>query len=469
MKHLPGLLAASLPPLALVALTAAPAAAQSQRPKYQLIRQNEDWSFLADPAQRTDCWDRFKYMPLDDDGDVWAGIGGELQLRYEVWDDFNFGAPPAANHDDDFLLTRARLHGDLHVGERFRAFGELKVAQATDRDLPGGRRPLDQDTFDIQQVFVDYTFDVGDEDSLRLRGGRQMLQFGVQRLVSPLPWGNTLRAWDGLTAALTHGSWNVTGIATAFVPVDKTDFNEADDDMLLYGVYAQKRHTPKNGLDLYWLGATRPDVTVNGTSGDSKRQTLGARRFAPLGGGFDGEVEVAYQFGEVGDGDVSAWSFASQLGYTPDGGALRHWLGLDWASGDDGAGGDVETFDQLYPLGHAYFGYIDAVGRQNIVDTSLGSTWKASPKLGLSLGGHSFWLASKDDALYNAGGGVARAPGSFDSSWVGWEVDAVATYKPAPHVSTQLGICHFFAGDALEDSGPSEDVDFVYLSLGYTF
>ena len=44
---------------------------------------------------------------------------------------------------------------------------------------------------------------------------------------------------------------------------------------------------------------------------------------------------------------------------------------VDIASGDDDpTDGDLETFNQLFPLGHAYFGYIDVIGRQNIIDVS---------------------------------------------------------------------------------------------------
>jgi hypothetical protein len=31
---------------------------------YNLLRENDDWSFLADPSQRSDFWDPIKYIPL---------------------------------------------------------------------------------------------------------------------------------------------------------------------------------------------------------------------------------------------------------------------------------------------------------------------------------------------------------------------------------------------------------------------
>ena len=65
------------------------------------------------------------------------------------------------------------------MGSNFRIFAEVKTANSTNRDLPGGKRPLDVDTLALQQAFFDYKI-----DKSRFRIGRQALSFGKQRLVS---------------------------------------------------------------------------------------------------------------------------------------------------------------------------------------------------------------------------------------------------------------------------------------------
>ncbi len=112
-------------------------------PAYQLLRQNEDWRVLKDAARSG--INSIKYMPLRDDHAVWLSLGGEARLRGERWDGFRFGNPPSADADDLFLLSRLRLHGDLHIGPHVRTFVEGITAWSTDRDLVGGRRAASPD------------------------------------------------------------------------------------------------------------------------------------------------------------------------------------------------------------------------------------------------------------------------------------------------------------------------------------
>ena len=446
-----------------------------ERPPRAFLRQNEDWSALRahDPATTGDRFDPLKFIPLNDDGSVWLSLGGHARARLETFNNFGFNT----ENDDGFLLTRALLYADLHVGDDFRVFVEGKTAFATDRALPGGERTIDVDSAAIQQAFVDVTLSRSDDAQVVLRAGRQALQFGKQRLVSPLPWANTLRSWDGASLILLTDHWKTTAFYTQFAPVDRFDFNQADRQSEFFGVYAESKNpdgAPAQ-LDLYALGQLRdnaPGGGFNGTQGNEDRYTLGARvsGFVP-DTGLDYEIEGAYQFGRVGDGDVNAYALATQVGYAfPDrDGKPRVFVGFDYASGDDEAGGDVETFNQLFPLGHAYLGSIDVIGRQNILAFSAGASVKATPEVTFTVAGFLFALADADDALYNAGGGIVRPGGSADSRDVGGEIDLSINWKIDAHLSAQVGYSRFFAGDALGESGSDDDIDFTYFQLLFTF
>ena len=160
-----------------------------------------------------------------------------------------------------------------------------------------------------------------------------------------------------------------------------------------------------------------------------------------------------------------------ELGYRlPDvWGSPRLHVGFDYASGDEAAGGDVQTFNQLFPLGHAYLGYIDIVGRQNILDVNSGVSFSPIDRASVGLTGHLLWRAEDTDALYNAGGGVVRAGGLGEDNEVGAELDLTLKYKFDSHLTGLFGYSHFFAGDFIEESGTSDDIDFVYAQLQYTF
>jgi len=452
------------------AAQAAPAAQADPRPNFKLQRQDENWSaFRAELGESKWLFDPFKHLLLDDQGEWWISLGGRFDTRTEWWDGFGFGATNPGN-SDAFLLSHVHLHADAHFGEHVRAFVEARTAQVTDRDLTGGARDTDLDTLDLYNAFVDLSTPACD-GKLTLRTGRQSLAYGAQRLVSPLPWVNAWRSFEGVNALWRQGRWSVDAFLTALVVVDRFQPNERDDEKQLYGVYATR--APEQGglgLDLYVLGNTRPNVTINGTSGDERRHTAGLRAWSPWAERGDFELEGAWQFGEIGDENVAAWFGSTVIGYKPGDSSLapRVFLGLDAASGDRTPGGSVQTFNQLYPLGHAYFGLADVLGRQNLLAANLGCSVKATPRTTATLTAHIFQLLDKDDGIYAVNGALSRS-GPFNSADVGQELDLYLTHTVTPYFSVYGGYSRFFSGKAVEEGAVSDDIDFLYFGTALTF
>jgi hypothetical protein len=442
-----------------------------ERPAYTFVRHNEDWSVLRDgsPADH-DFWDPIKFVSLGESGDVWMSFGGHLRARWEVWRNFNFGDAPTDS--DDFLVYRGSFHADLHVHRGFRAFVEVMSAYSSDRQLPGGNRSVDRDPFALQQAFFDLSTGLGEGGTGTLRVGRQEYQLGKQRLVSPLPWANALRRWDGVTAVYKAGGWTATGFGSYFAPTLSDGFNKTDTDRPFWGVYAAGKAGASPGFDVYYLGYGRkPAPTWNGTTGDETRHTLGARVFGKAGSGWDYDAELAYQFGSVGSGNVSAYMIGSEVGYTikSAGWSPRFLVGFDAGSGDDEVGGDVQTFNQLYPLGHAYLGHADLVGRQNILAPSLGLTVRPGKSTTLAARGFGFWRQSDQHGVYNVGGGLFRAGDLGTSKAIASEIDIWASHKLGRHTTLSGGYSHVFAGDFIRESGSAEDINFFYAQVQYTF
>jgi len=436
--------------------------------KFNFLRFNEDWSSLKG-VNRDDIKpsERIKHIALSENGNNWVSLGGHLRARFESHQDFAFGAPQDA--DDTFVLYRGLFHADWHFGENLRVFSEFKHADVSGRDLPGGARAIDEDQAEIQQLFIDYKFNINPNSSLTLRVGRQEFGFGKSRLISPLPWANALRHWDGVTGILDTPQFDVNFFYSSFNPVDQDGFNDTNSKSKLSGIYAKQKLAGKSGIEYYWLGREREGIAFNGTAGDEDRDTFGVRHWGRLSDSTSYELEAAYQTGDVGNQDISAYMFTGEVVYVTPSKKSKWSIALDYASGDDEAGGEVNTFNQLFPLGHAYFGFIDIVARQNIIDLSAAYWTKISDRSNLRIAFHDFSRAEDADALYNAGGGVVRAGDVSASSDIGNELDITFNYKLTSKVTGTVGYSQLFAGDFLSDTGAGEDIKFGFVQVLYNF
>ncbi|HEV8290712.1 MAG TPA: alginate export family protein, partial [Tepidisphaeraceae bacterium] len=254
-----------------------------------------------------------------------------------------------------------------------------------------------------------------------------------------------------------------------------------DDDTNFAGIYdvisfPDFIREARTKVDVYglWLGHDNT-APSSAPSNDSDTFTLGVHLFTNPKP-WDLDVEADWQFGEVADDDIKAWSFAIEGGYSPTGvtWSPRLLLGFDIATGDDNpTDGERETFNQLFPSGHPYFGFIDVIGRQNIIDVHGGISFKFAPTVSLLLEHYFFWRESTHDALYTAAGTPLIPGGASNTNYIGSEFDVLLTVQFDRHWSGYAGYSHFFAGDFVEEagagSGADDDINFVYGALMFTF
>jgi hypothetical protein len=329
-----------------------------------------------------------------------------------------------------------------------------------------------------------------------LRFGRQDLLYGAQRLISPLDWTNARRTFEGGKASFTLGPTAVDAFWVRPVNIDKEQLNDGDGQTSFAGVYASVGlpdvvRGAGTKLDGYFLALNRTDArfaeNASGPDRDEDRYTVGVR-VASSPKPFDFDVELDYQFGQFGSQNISAYSIAAEGGYTaaqwPT--TPRIYLGFDLATGNDNPDGrgTFGTFNQLFPLGHAYFGYIDVIGRQNIIDLHPGveltliQNARLAKKVTLRTDYHLFWRENENDAVYNvlAGSastppqaGVLRAASGSGEMFVGSELDVLLNWQIDRHLLLYGGYSHFFAGDFIQDTGASRDIDFAYFAVVYTF
>jgi Alginate export len=468
-------------PALVSAQTSGAAREMPARPAYQDRRFDEDWSKLKDVdlSGSDHLWDRLKFIPLNESENVWLTFGGQVRGRTEYYNQFQFG-DSKPDHSADYSLSRVRLSADLHASKYVRVFAEGKSSLSTDRDLTGGN-VANVDTIDLQNLFADVVVPLGGRTTVAVRGGRQELLFGAQRLVGPSDWSNMRRTFQGGSAVIQAGGWSVTPMWTELVMFQQHGLSNASWDHKLYGAYASGQATGTVKADLYWLGVDNASAKVNQTSGHERRQTIGGRlwRRAQSGRrastherlpGLDFDVEGAGQFGTLGGEDVRAWMISANGGYTFETRlSPRPFATFDYASGDDTPGGRVGTFNQLYPTNHTYLGAMDYVGRQNILSPSGGVSVRPIRPLSVLFTQFLFWRANVHDALYGNSGGVFRSGSGTTARYVGTESDLIATYQFDSHVLGLASYNHFFPGDFIQKTGPSHGSDYVYGALQFTF
>src|SRR5215471_17078463 len=175
---------------------------------YKLLREDEDWSFLRDPHLRRDPCDPIKYIRLRSNIDDWyMTIGGEVREVWEQIGNDNWGQQPFMN---GYFNERYMLLFDLHYGEHVRTFVELKSGINSYRI--GGPRPIDEKKLDFQVGFLELGTSSG-SNSVRLRVGRQELEYGSGRLIDVREGPNVRLSFDGFMVKSKLDVWQIDGFA----------------------------------------------------------------------------------------------------------------------------------------------------------------------------------------------------------------------------------------------------------------
>jgi hypothetical protein len=191
--------------------------------------------------------------------------------------------------------------------------------------------------------------------------------------------------------------------------------------------------------------------------------------------GFEFDVEANYQTGTVRDLSLQAFAAHAGAGYNFQASwKPRLWLDYTYGSGDrNPADGKLETFQNLFPTNHKFYGIMDLTAMQNMHHAIGGLRVQPTAALTFNLDYHAFFAASTDDVWYRANGLTAVRPLTPASRsadpYKGSEVDLVGTWKVSKNLQFQAGYAHFFAGNYLADTGASDDADFGYLQATINF
>lgn len=294
--------------------------------------------------------------------------------------------------------------------------------------------------------------------------------YGSQRLLSPLEWANTRRTFQGVKV-FRHGErWDLDSFWVQPVIPRADELDQADDKQNLVGTWATYKPEKGEVIDLYFLGYhNRNTLTQSGIErAPNQINTIGTR-YAGDEEGFLWDFESMLQFGEQTDRNLFAGAATAGLGRTWElDWSPTLWAYYDYASGDrEPNSGHANTFNQLFPFGHYYMGWMDLVGRQNIHDLNFHAYLYPTRWITLWSQYHRFWLAEAKDAMYGPGGTpIRRDPTGQSGTDVGHEIGLFANFHLTRYSDIMVSYNKLYGGDFLQATagpGKSADADSLYL------
>lgn len=472
-------MAAQLPePAPSSAIPPQSSASAPTRPKIQILRFNEDWSFLQNPALRTDRWDAIKYIPISRSrSDKYASIGGEFRGTFEQVKNDNFTQTSVPVYR--FGMERFQLFADLHLDPRLRFF--IQLESGLEQNRAGGPRPIDEKKLDFLNAFVDLRPNPSARGPL-FRVGRQEFNFGSGRLIAVREGPNVRQGFYGFDARQQLGRWTIDGVAARpakdspgyfdDVPLSSTGF---------WTIYTSRaaKDSSSTGYDLYYIGLDRRSATFQAGTARELRHTFGGRvvRPAPAEGQksliphFD--IETVLQTGTFGNRDILAWTLSGEFGYIVQSSLMKPHIGIraDVSSGDGGnPAKSLGTFNPIFPIG-GYFGVISDTGPGPVNFRSLRPDLQLTVRPGVTIDSSwvFYWRQSLRDGVYNVPGNLLVRTPDTDARFVGHRPGTQIRWQITSHAYIQGDYGVFFAGDFMKATGHRHNLNYASVWLGYKF
>ncbi len=423
------------------------------------------------------------------------------RTRFESRDNlYDFNSAVKSPTDGNWVLNRFRVGADWKPTSwlEFYAQGQDSREWGSDRPkIPGAMGAEGDDLFDLRQANVK----IGDPSQfpLQVQLGRQTLQFGELRLIGDLDWNNFSRTWDAAKVSWIEPKWRLDAFAASEVVINRYKYNQSDlfngndnhRNLIFSGLYFTAGDMSFGSLDLYalWLSQSNGTGSFQQAGVAPSRPLVGPASkptsFGTYGGrlwgdpkklnGFEFDVEGAYQNGEVEDLHLDAFAVHAGAGYNVNiPWKPRLWTEYNFATGDsDPTDRNSQTFQNLFPTNHKFYGYMDLFSWQNMHDPAVSLQLQPTKWLSTELVYRAYWLASNNDVSYRSNGLTPLRPltpaARNGKSFVGTELDFIVTAKVCKNFTISGGFCHFFPGDYIRETGPSDPANFGYVMTTFTF
>ncbi|WP_409977416.1 alginate export family protein [Sphingomonas sp. Y38-1Y] len=438
---------------------------------YNLSRWAEDWRVMRDPTKRDDPLDRLKFLPLDDDGDVYLTLSGEARLRVNMTSNPNLRETSHQRQD----IRRLFLGADLHVGPHLRFFGEVAHGGISGRNLGVPAATLDNE-FVFQQYFAEAKAEVGGVD-VGARYGRQEFTDGPNLLVSQRD-NNTIRYTLNGLRLWARGS-KVRVDLFDLKPTQYGDLGPEDDIVdparrfsgVTAGFVLPKNWFGKSSLYFDpFVWRRRNDVGAwGGRIGPAERFYAGARLWGDVGR-VNVDWSVNHQWGTYIDQDIDAWHafFAQTYRLGDKATAPRIGFHADYASGGGGYG-EGKLRNAYAPFGNnIYYSYQLYLTPSNLITVAPNFTFSPARKLRVTAEYQLAWRDDVRDAVYRANGQPFAGTQNVADAKIADVARLQAVWSIAPRLSLTARYEHLAAGPSLTKAGYSSS-DFLAGWISFRF
>jgi hypothetical protein len=431
-------------------------------PPLPQLTYDEDVRYLANPACRTGLLESLQYIPLrSDHEDYYLSLGGWIRERGEYVSNPDWSASPPGNA---YLMQRYLLHTDLHLGERFRFFGELGSSLENGRN-GGPRAGIDEKQLYVHQGFFDLGLWRSDKNNLTLRAGRQEMVLGSENFVSTRDGRNIRRSFNGFRLTWLTGDWTFDAFALRPTLDNTGEFNDPPNHAAsFWGVYAVRpfRFLPHGNIDTYYFGLDNKSVTFDGKgSGREHRQTIGTRLWGTTEH-WDYTDEFTFQFGSFGPDRIRAWAISPEEGYRIDSIPLKPRFGIRTLvfSGDQNPSSrTLGTFNSIYEKG-PYFSYAEVFARRNLIALHPTAALKLRKTVTLTVNPAFFWRESTSDGLYGVAGNVLVSGQLSTARYVTTQASVQLQWKMNRNMTWFTEYAHFFPGEYLKQSTQGRNLNY---------
>ena len=400
----------------------------------------------------------------------WLDLGIDYRGRGQTAGNVEFNQ----ENDDAYALHRLRLNLGFKVNDSARFFLQGQDSGA------GGLEPFQpparfRNSADLRQAYLH----LGKPDSgaWELRLGRQLFEFGEERIFGDRDWSNVSHSWDGARLTLRSGKNSVELISASRVNPILNGFDRPGGGRIVHSAYGRIGSLNQDlTLEPYFVYSAKPRIRGVLSRGAGGSSTVGFRARLEPEHGFDYEVEMAVQRGNAAiprgrRQELRGWMGVWRAGYAPRGAPwrARGFGEYSYGSGDRDPNDErTGTYDMLFGARHAHMGLLDIVGRQNLQASRVGGDIRPNENTYLIFEYFSFWLSSRHDGVY----GVDRTlltptpAGGAANTQIGQEVDLTLEYTPTDYLLIEAGAGRFSPGRFLQQArGVEIRRNFLYVAF----